>query len=70
LDEPANQVQQKGKASVKQVHVLRDKEVLINPIEKADEQIIIKIGSADAPIKESEGPTVIGNLDQSDVEKI
>ena len=52
------------------MYVLRDKEVLINPIEKADEQIIIKIGSADAPIKESEGPTVIGNLDQSDVEKI
>ena len=66
----ANQVQQKGKASTKQVYVLRDKEVLTNPIRKADEQIIIKIGSADAPITESEGPIVIDNLDQSDVEKI
>ena len=45
-------------------------EVLTNPIRKADEQIIIKFGSADAPIKESEEPIVIDNLDQSDVEKI
>jgi hypothetical protein len=37
LDERANQVQQKGKASAEQVYVLRDKEVLTNPIEKADE---------------------------------
>ena len=66
----ANQVQQKGKASTEQVYVLGDKEVLTNPIRKADEQIIIKFGSADAPIKESEGPIVIDNLDQSDVEKI
>jgi hypothetical protein len=62
LDERANQVQQKGKASAEQVYVLRDKEVLTNPIEKADEQIIIKIGSADVPIKEIEGPIVISNL--------
>jgi hypothetical protein len=53
-----------------QVYVLTNKKVLTNPIGKADEQIIIKIGSADAPIKESEGPIVIDNLDQSDVEKI
>ena len=66
----ANHVQQKGKASIEQVYVLRDKEALTNPIRKADEQIIIKIGSADAPITESEGPIVIDNLDQSDVEKI
>ena len=66
----ANQVQQKGKASAKQVYVLRDKEVLINPTRKADEQIVIKIGPAGAPIKESEEPIVIDNLDQSDVEKI
>jgi len=50
--------------------VLRDKKVLINPTRKADEQIVIKIGPASAPIKESEGPIVIDNLDQSDVEKI
>ena len=66
----ANQVQQKGKASAKQVYVLWDKEVLINPTRKADEQIVIKIGPAGAPIKESEEPIVIDNLDQSDVEKI
>jgi hypothetical protein len=52
----ANQVQQKGKASAEQVYVLTNKEVLTNPIGKADKQIIIKIGSADALIKESEGP--------------
>jgi hypothetical protein len=52
------------------VYVLRDKKVLINPIRKADEQIVIKIDLAGAPIKESEGPIVIDNLDQSDVEKI
>jgi hypothetical protein len=70
LDElVANQVQQKGKASTEQVYVLRDKEVLINPIEKADEQIIMKIGSADASINESEGPIIIDNLDQSEVKK-
>ena len=50
--------------------MLRDKKVLTNPIEKSDEQIIIKISSVDAPIKESEGPIVIDNLDQFDVEKI
>ena len=50
--------------------MLRDKKVLTNPIEKANEQIIIKISSTDAPIKESEGPIVIDNLDQFDVEKI
>ena len=50
--------------------MLRDKKVLINPTRKADEQIVIKIGPASAPIKESEGPIVIDNLDQSDVEKI
>ena len=66
----ANQVQQKGKASAKQVYVLRDKKVLINPTRKADEQIVIKIGPASAPIKESEGPIVIDNLDQSEAEKI
>ena len=43
------------------------KKVLTNPIEKVDEQIISKISSADAPIKESEGPIVIDNLNQSDV---
>ena len=59
----ANQVQQKGKASAKQVYVLRDKEVLVNPTRKADEQIIIKIVSAYFSIKESEGPIVIDNLD-------
>jgi len=52
------------------VYVLRDKKVLTDPIEKDDEQIIIKISSVDAPIKESEGPIVIDNLDQFDVEKI
>ena len=46
------------------------KKVLTNPIEKVDEQIISKISSADAPIKASEGPIVIDNLDQFDVEKI
>ena len=66
----ANQVQQKGKASAKQVYVLRDKKVLINPTRKANEQIVNKIGPASALIKESEGPIVIDNLDQSDVEKI
>ena len=49
---------------------MRDKKVLTNPIEKSDEQIIIKISSANALIKESEGPIVIDNLVQSDVEKI
>ena len=52
------------------MYVLRDKKVLTDPIEKDDEQIIIKISSADAPIKKSEGPIVIDNLDQFDVEKI
>ena len=52
------------------MYVLRDKKVLTNPIDKDDEQIIIKISSADAPIKETKGPIVIDNLDQSDVEKI
>jgi hypothetical protein len=33
------------------VYVLRDKKVLINPTRKADEQIVIKIGLAGAPIK-------------------
>jgi hypothetical protein len=70
LHKLANQVQQKGKALAKQVYVLRDKKVLINPTRKADEQIVIKIGPAGAPIKESEGPIVIDNLDQSNVEKI
>jgi hypothetical protein len=37
---------------------------------KANKQIVIKIGPAGAPIKESEGPIVIDNLDQSNVEKI
>ena len=32
----ANRVQQKGKASAEQVYVLRDKEVLTNPIRKVD----------------------------------
>jgi hypothetical protein len=50
--------------------VSRDKKVLINPTRKADEQIVIKISPAGAPIKESEGPIVIDNLDQSNVEKI
>jgi hypothetical protein len=52
------------------VYVLRDKKVLINPTRKANEQIVIKIGLAGAPIKESEGPIVIDNLDQSNMEKI
>ena len=52
------------------MYVLRDKKVLTDPIEKDDEQIIIKISSVDAPIKESEGSIVIDNLDQFDVEKI
>jgi hypothetical protein len=52
------------------VYVLRDKKVLINPTRNADEQIVIKISLAGAPIKESEGPIVIDNLDQSNVEKI
>jgi len=52
------------------VYALRVKEVLTHPIRKADEQIVIKFGSVDAPIKESEGPIVIDNLDQFDVEKI
>jgi hypothetical protein len=43
-----------------------DKEVLCNPIEKAYEHIIIKIGSADVLIKEIEGSIVISNLDQYD----
>ena len=50
--------------------MLRDKEVLSNPVEKAHEQIIVKIGSTDVSIKEIEGPIVIGNLDQYDAEKI
>jgi hypothetical protein len=50
----SNQVQRKGKTLAKQVYVLRDKKVLINPTRKADEQIVIKIGPAGAPIKESE----------------
>jgi len=66
----ANQVQQKSKMLAEQVYVLRDKKVLTNPIDKDDEQIIIKISSADAPIKETKGPIVIDNLDQSNVEKI
>jgi hypothetical protein len=70
LHKLANQVQQKGKASAKQVYMLRNKKVLINPTRKADEQIVIKISPAGAPIKESEGPIVIDNLDQSNVEKI
>ena len=52
------------------MYVLRDKNVLTNPIENTDEQIISKISSADAPIKESEGPIVIYNLNQFDVQKI
>ena len=63
----ANQVQQKSKVSAEQVYLLRDKKVLTDPIEKDDEKIVIKISSADAPIKESEGPIVIDNLNQSDV---
>jgi hypothetical protein len=47
-----------------------DTKVLINPTRKADEQIVIKIDPAGAPIKESEVPIVIDNLDQSNVEKI
>jgi hypothetical protein len=70
LHKLANQVQQKGKASVMEVYVLRDKKVLINPMRKVDEQIVIKISPAGVPIKESEGPIVIDNLDQSNVEKI
>lgn len=54
LHKPANQVQQKGKTSTKQTYVLRNKEVIINPTEKADKQIGIKINSVGAPIKESE----------------
>jgi hypothetical protein len=54
LHKLANQVQQKGKTLAKQVYVLRDKKVLINPTRKANEQIVIKIGLAGAPIKESE----------------
>ena len=50
--------------------MLRDKEVLTNPIRKADEQIIIKISSIDVPIKKIEGLIVIDNLDSSNVEKI
>ena len=50
--------------------MLRVKEVLTHPIRKADEHIVIKFGSADAPIKESEGPIVIYNLNQFDVQKI
>jgi hypothetical protein len=42
LHKLVNQVQQKGKASAKQVYVLRDKKVLINPTRKADEQIVSK----------------------------
>ena len=49
--------------------MLRDKKFLTNPIEKVDEQIIIKIGSANVPIKEIEGPIIISNLDQSDQKK-
>ena len=70
VDELANQVQQKSKASADQVYMLRDKKFLTNVIEKADKQIIIKIGSADVPIKEIEGSIVIDNLDQSEAEKI
>jgi hypothetical protein len=70
LHKLANQVQQKGKASTKQVYVLRDKKVLINRTGKADEQIVIKIGPASTPIKESEGLIAIDNLGQSNVEKI
>jgi hypothetical protein len=50
--------------------VLRDKKYLINPTRKANKQIVIKIGPAGAPIKESEGSIVIDNLDQSNVKKI
>ena len=70
MDELANQVQQKGKASAYQVYMLRDKKFLTNHIEKANEQIVIKIGSVDVLIKEIEGPIVINNLDQPKAEKI
>ena len=50
--------------------MLRDKKVLINPTRKADEQIVNKISSIGAPIKESEGSIIIDDLDQSNVEKI
>jgi hypothetical protein len=70
LHKLANQVQQKGKTSGKQVYMLRDKKVLINPTRNIDEQIVIKIGPVGAPIKESERPIVIDNLDQSNMEKI
>jgi hypothetical protein len=70
LHKLTNQVQRKGKASAKQVYVLRDKNVFINPTRKADEQIVIKIGPVGALMKESEGPIVIDNLNQSNVEKI
>jgi hypothetical protein len=70
LHKLANQVRKKSKALAKQVHVLWDNKVLINLTRKADEQIAIKIGPASAPIKESEGPIIVDNLDQADVEKI
>jgi hypothetical protein len=70
FDKLTNQVQHKGKAATEQEYVLRDKEVLTDPIEKADEQIIIKISLADVLIKEIKGPFVISNLDQSIMEKI
>jgi hypothetical protein len=37
LDEPANQAQEDDKELAKQVYVPREKEVLANPMEKADD---------------------------------
>ena len=62
LGEPANQVQQEGKELAEQVYVPREKEVLVDPVKKGNEIVTIKICSADIPIKEIEGPIVIGNL--------
>jgi hypothetical protein len=70
LEELVNHVLRKGKASVEKVYVLREKEILAALLVNFYEQVDNKIDSADVSIKEVEGPIVVGNLDQSDVEKL
>ena len=62
LGEPANQVQQEGKELAEQVYVPKRKGSSRWSREKGNEIVTIKICSADIPIKEIEGPIVIGNL--------
>ena len=60
---PPKQVEQME--ATKHIYVSKKEEVLSAPVEKADEEVFIKISSVDVVVTETEGPITIENPTQA-----